>query len=178
MWKATSHVKTISSDNGRVVGYKRPLTFHRFRDNQSKRKDAIKTDWIMHEYELESIPTEWRLCKILYKRKEKLKEDVKNIVNTHPVSSEIGVGSSSIIPMQLDFSFEEPLLPPLPANNEYEKYFWSNSNLRMFDEQRQLEFQQPSFSFDPGSSMSISTPCYYHFDQEDNYQQPFPDLGS
>ncbi|XVE81164.1 hypothetical protein DITRI_Ditri15bG0040600 [Diplodiscus trichospermus] len=56
-WKATSHVKTISSDDGRVVGYKRPLTFHRFRDNQRNRKDAIKTDWIMHEYELESIPT-------------------------------------------------------------------------------------------------------------------------
>ena len=55
-WKATSHVKTISAD-GRLMGYKRPLTFHRFKDNQKKRKDAIKTDWIMHEYGLESIPT-------------------------------------------------------------------------------------------------------------------------
>ena len=55
-WKATSHVKTISAD-GRMVGYKRPFHFHRFRDNPKKRKDAIKTEWIMHEYGLESIPT-------------------------------------------------------------------------------------------------------------------------
>ncbi|XVE81167.1 hypothetical protein DITRI_Ditri15bG0040900 [Diplodiscus trichospermus] len=181
-WKATSHVKTISVDDGRVVGYKRPLTFHRFRDNQRKRKDAIKTKWIMHEYALEFIPTEWRLCKIMYKGKEKLKEDVENIFNTNPMSSEAGVSSSSIDPMQLDFAFEEPLQPPLTTNNEYKNYFWSNSNMRMFDEQQQqqqLGFEQPSYSFDPGSSMSIPTPSYYHFDQQDNYyQQPFPDLWS
>ncbi|XVE81172.1 hypothetical protein DITRI_Ditri15bG0041400 [Diplodiscus trichospermus] len=175
-WKATSHVKTISVD-GRVVGYKRPLTFHRFRDDQRKRKDAIKTDWIMHEYVLQSNPTEWRLCKIKYKGKEKLKEDMENIRNTNPMSSETGVRGSSINPMQSDFAFEEPLRPPLAVNNEYENYFWSNSNMRMFDEQQQLELEQPSCSFDPSSSMPILTPSYYHFDQQDK-QPPFADLWS
>ncbi|XP_022721724.1 NAC domain-containing protein 55-like, partial [Durio zibethinus] len=129
-WKATSHVKIIS-DNGRAVGYKRPLTFHRFKDNQTKRKDAIKTDWIMHEYGLQSIPTEWRLCKIMYKGKERLEEDKKNIRNDNPMSSEAGVSSSSINPMQLEyFAFEEQqsLMPPLPVNNDYDNYFWSSSS--------------------------------------------------
>ncbi|KAL4273627.1 hypothetical protein GQ457_13G018340 [Hibiscus cannabinus] len=98
-WKATSHVKAISSSDGELIGYKRPLTFHRFKDdnqrnrkaaiktdwimheyklhsissddNQRNRKAAIKTDWIMHEYKLHSISSDWRLCKIKYKGKEK-----------------------------------------------------------------------------------------------------------
>ncbi|XWS13280.1 hypothetical protein CRYUN_Cryun36dG0023900 [Craigia yunnanensis] len=180
-WKATSHVKTISAD-GRVVGYKRPLSFHRFRDNQKKRKDAIKTDWIMHEYGLETIPTEWRLCRIMYKGKEKLREDMENIGNNNSMSSEAGVSSSSLNPMQLQFAFEvqqlQPLLSPLPVNNDYENYFWSNSNMRIFDEQQQLELAQPSSSFDPSSSMSILTPSYDHFAQQDNQQYSFPDLWS
>ncbi|XVE81170.1 hypothetical protein DITRI_Ditri15bG0041200 [Diplodiscus trichospermus] len=77
-WKATSHVKTISADDGR----------------------------------------EWRLCKIMYKGKAKLKEDMENIINTNPISLEAEVSSSSINPMQLDFTFEEPWRPPLPATNE------------------------------------------------------------
>ncbi|XWS09278.1 hypothetical protein CRYUN_Cryun40dG0072200 [Craigia yunnanensis] len=176
-WKATSHVKTISAD-GPMVGYKRPLTFHRFKDNLRKRKDAIKTDWIMHEYGLQSIPTEWRLCKIKYKGKEKLEEDMKNIRNNNPLSSEAGVSSSSINPMQLEFAFEEQQ-QPLPENNDYENYFWSNSNMRIFDELQLLELAQPSFSFDPSySSMSILTPSYDHFAQQDNQLQPFSDLWS
>ncbi|XWS35248.1 hypothetical protein CRYUN_Cryun21dG0109600 [Craigia yunnanensis] len=199
-WKATSHVKTISA-NGRVVGYKRPLTFHRFGDNQRKRKDAIKTDWIMHEYGLHTIPTEWRLCKIKYKGKERLKEDMvdntRNNISPPLMSSEAGSGSSSINPMHLEyFAFEEdqqqqqPLLPQLPLNNDYENYFFSNSNImRTFDElmiddqQHQELAQQPSSSFDiPTSSLPILTPSYHHFAQQDNQsdptEQPFPDLWS
>ncbi|XP_022722167.1 NAC transcription factor 29-like [Durio zibethinus] len=176
-WKATSHVKTIS-DNGQAVGYKRPLTFHKFRDNQTKRKVAIKTDWIMHEYGLQSTATEWRLCKIMYKGKEKLEEDMENIINDNPMSSKAGVSSSSVNPMQLEyFAFEEqqPFLPPLPENNYYENYFWSSSS---FDDlQQQLELAQSSSLFDPSSSMPILTPSYDHFAQQDN-QQPFADLWS
>ncbi|XP_022722986.1 NAC domain-containing protein 83-like [Durio zibethinus] len=176
-WKATSHVKKIS-DNGRVVGYKRPLTFHKFRDNQTKRKDAIKTDWIMHEYGLQSIPTEWRLCKIMYKGKEKLEEDMENIRNDNPKSSEAGVSSSSINSMQLEclaFEEQQPFLPPLPEDNDYENYFWSSLS---FDNlQQQLELALPSSLFDPSSSMPTLTPSYDHFAQQDN-QQSFPDLWS
>lgn len=51
-WKATSHVKKIYADE--VVGFKRPLTFHRYKDKDRNRNNAIKTNWIMHEYSLES----------------------------------------------------------------------------------------------------------------------------
>ncbi|XVF65445.1 hypothetical protein PTKIN_Ptkin09bG0249700 [Pterospermum kingtungense] len=164
-WKATSHVKTICADGG-VVGYKRPLSFHRFKDNQRKRKDAIKTDWIMHEYGLQSSPTEWRLCKIKYKGKERLiKEDMENIRNNNVMSS--------FNPMEIESAFEDqqPWLPPLPVINDYENDFWSNSNMmRIFDD------EQPSSSADPSSWIPKHTSSYDidPIGQHDNLQ-PFPD---
>lgn len=55
-WKATSHVKKVNV-NENLVGHKRPLTFHRYRDQERNRSNAIKTNWIMHEYSLESKTT-------------------------------------------------------------------------------------------------------------------------
>ncbi|KAK6279374.1 hypothetical protein POUND7_019641 [Theobroma cacao] len=194
-WKATSHVKTISA-NGLVVGYKRPLTFHRFRDHERKRKDAIKTDWIMHEYALDSIPTDWRLCKIRYKGKERLEEDMENIRNNScPMSLEAAGGcSSSINPMQLDqFAFEEqqlqpqPLLPPFPLiNNDYENYFGSNSNTRFHIStgEQQQGMAQPITSFDPSWIPLLATPSHIASQQHNQSaepreaQFPFPDLWS
>ncbi|KAL3567513.1 hypothetical protein D5086_030164, partial [Populus alba] len=51
-WKATSHVKKIhaNNDDQLLVGNKRPLTFHRFKDNERNRNNAVKTNWIMHYY--------------------------------------------------------------------------------------------------------------------------------
>ncbi|KAF2297033.1 hypothetical protein GH714_015336 [Hevea brasiliensis] len=77
-WKATSHVKKVHV-NENLVGYKRPLTFHRYRDQERNRNNAIKTNWIMHEYSLESKATEWRLCKIKYKGKPSMQEEMENI---------------------------------------------------------------------------------------------------
>ncbi|XP_022761010.1 NAC domain-containing protein 83-like [Durio zibethinus] len=181
-WKATSHVKTICA-KGQVLGYKRPLTFHRFKDNKRNRKHAIKTDWIMHEYGLKSIPTEWRLCKIKYKGKEKLKEDMTSMENirnnaTPLMSLEAGGCSSStnINPIQLEFAFEEQ--QPLPVNNDYENEFWSTSSI-IFDDQQQ-ELGQPSSLLDASSSMLIVTPSYGqgHFALSDPREQPFTDLWS
>lgn len=61
-WKATSHVKKIYATNNNgscadVIGYKRPLTFHKFKDTRRNRSNAIKTNWIMHEYTLHSLST-------------------------------------------------------------------------------------------------------------------------
>ena len=58
-WKATSHVKKIhaNNDDQLLVGNKRPLTFHRFKDNERNRNNAVKTNWIMYEYSLESRTT-------------------------------------------------------------------------------------------------------------------------
>ncbi|KAJ8755404.1 hypothetical protein K2173_019202 [Erythroxylum novogranatense] len=65
-WKATSHVKKVQV-NERLFGKKRPLTFYKFKDTNRNRNHATKTNWIMHEYSLESRTTEWRLCKMKYK---------------------------------------------------------------------------------------------------------------
>ncbi|XP_007034076.2 PREDICTED: putative NAC domain-containing protein 94 [Theobroma cacao] len=195
-WKATSHVKTISA-NGRVVGYKRPLTFHRFRDNERKRKGAIKTDWIMHEYALHSIPTDWRLCKIKYKGKERLEEDLENIRNSSgPMSLEAAGGcSSSINPMQLDqFAFKEQQLQPQPLllpltliNNDYENYFGSNSNSNTRFE-ISVGVQQQGMElislFDPSWMPLMATPSHMASQQHKQSaepreaQSPFPDLWS
>ncbi|GMI64382.1 hypothetical protein HRI_000107500 [Hibiscus trionum] len=135
-WKATSHVKAISSANGELMGYKRPLTFHRFKDNnQRNRKTAIKTDWIMHEYKLHSISSDWRLCKIKYKGKEKLKE----VMSTLSFKGEDGGGSSSTIstnitPMQLEVAFEQPPLLPVNDNLNCDNYGCLNSNMMFNDD--------------------------------------------
>ncbi|KAL5784032.1 hypothetical protein ACOSQ2_006424 [Xanthoceras sorbifolium] len=80
-WKATGHLKNIYAyDSERVVGYKRPLTFHRYKDSQRKRNQAIKTNWIMHEFRLhnDNTTTEWRLCKIKHNGKPSAQEELEN----------------------------------------------------------------------------------------------------
>ncbi|KAJ0094019.1 hypothetical protein Patl1_26338 [Pistacia atlantica] len=88
-WKATSHVKKIYSTETSVVGYKRPLTYHKFTGNKRKRNKAIKTNWIMYEYSLESYTTEWRLCKIKYKGKQSVQEELENIKRGYRLSNDI-----------------------------------------------------------------------------------------
>ncbi|KAK9033088.1 hypothetical protein V6N11_018126 [Hibiscus sabdariffa] len=147
-WKATSHVKAISSTDGELIGYKRPLTFHRFKDdNQRNRKAAIKTDWIMHEYKLHAISSDWRLCKIKYKGKEKPVEVMTSMENTCinntttpslSFEAEDGSGGSSsisvnITPMQLEVAFEQPPSLPVNENLNYDNYCWSNSDMIFHD---------------------------------------------
>ncbi|KAG8499906.1 hypothetical protein CXB51_006464 [Gossypium anomalum] len=168
-WKATSHVKAVSSPNGEVMGYKRPLTFHRFKDNiQRNRKEAIKTDWIMHEYGLQSIHTEWRLCKIKYKGKEKVEEDMtpktfrhsnrKTLVTSFEAKDGSSSSSNSRAPMQLELAFEQPPLtqPILPVNNDinyyYDTYCWSNSNMMLYED-HQLADQLDTLSEQPFSDL-------------------------
>ncbi|KAK8307947.1 hypothetical protein V6Z12_D02G021300 [Gossypium hirsutum] len=167
-WKATSHLKAVSSPNGEVMGYKRPLTFHRFKDNiQGNRKGAIKTDWIMHEYGLQSIHTEWRLCKIKYKGKEKVEEDMtpmektlhsnnKTLLTSFEAKDGSSSRSNSIAPMQLELAFEQPPLtqPILPVSTDinyyYDSYCWSNSNIY---EDHQLADQLDTLSEQPFSDL-------------------------
>ncbi|XP_052292022.1 NAC domain-containing protein 83-like [Citrus sinensis] len=88
-WRATGRVKKVYANynNQTLVGFKRPLTFHRFsrdepHDPRTKRNKAIKTNWIMHEYSLESYTTDWRLCKIKYKGKPRVQEELENIIRS------------------------------------------------------------------------------------------------
>ncbi|XP_031284000.1 NAC domain-containing protein 55-like [Pistacia vera] len=94
-WKATSHVKKIYDKSMNLKGYKRPLTFYRFTDNERRRDKAVKTNWIMHEYNLESYTTEWRLCKIKYKGKPSVQEELENMRNVYRLRNEFEGGSSS-----------------------------------------------------------------------------------
>ncbi|XP_044500719.1 NAC domain-containing protein 83-like [Mangifera indica] len=106
-WRATGHVKKINGNSKNVVGYKRPLTFIRFKDSERKRKNAFKTNWIMHEYSLDSNTTEWRLCKIKYKGKASVKEEMENIRKGFKLMTSFESSSPSIMVMELDFVDEE-----------------------------------------------------------------------
>ncbi|XP_044481130.1 NAC domain-containing protein 83-like [Mangifera indica] len=103
-WRATGHVKTIYENKG-VVGYKRPLTFHRYADDDRKRNKALKTNWIMHEYSLDSNTTDWRLCKIKYKGKPSVQKEIKN--NRKCYKSSNFEASSSIMGIPKDFVTDE-----------------------------------------------------------------------
>ncbi|XP_031262857.1 NAC domain-containing protein 83-like [Pistacia vera] len=125
-WRATGHVKKIYADNDNiehVVGYKRPLTFVKFTDNERNRKNAFKTNWIMHEYNLDSNTTEWRLCKIMYKGKSSVKEEVdhntKNDYTLRSTDFEVSCNSSIIMVMQPNFIGEEEQEQP-ELDNFYE----------------------------------------------------------
>ncbi|KAJ0035226.1 hypothetical protein Pint_25749 [Pistacia integerrima] len=191
-WRATGHVKKIYANN-RVVGYKRPLTFLRFTDNERKRKNAFKTNWIMHEYSLDSNTTEWRLCKIKYKGKTSVKEELENIRKGYRLSNEFE-GSSSIMVMQLDFVGEEQKQPQLlELENLCEPYsevssstgmqidfigepFYCRQNMEIevVDEQQ----KQSNASYDPILTHISSTNYYFDdpLEQPDSSEEIFPSL--
>nr|UBT01700.1 NAC transcription factor 96 [Litchi chinensis] len=118
-WRATRGTATASKktirekyqdkDGGRlqgiedVVGYKRPLTFHRFKDSAKKRKEAIKTNWIMHEFRLPNNTTDWRLCKLKHKGKPSAQEELENFRNQIIRNCDT-YSSSSSISTQPDFA--------------------------------------------------------------------------
>ncbi|KAJ0092596.1 hypothetical protein Patl1_26321 [Pistacia atlantica] len=134
-WRATGHVKTIYA-NKRVVGYKRPLTFHRFTDDDKKRNKAVKTNWIMHEYSLDSNTTDWRLCKIKYKGKPSVQEELeKNKIKSYKSRNDFEA-SCSIMGSNKDFVFEkqQQLPKPLQLQNEYEPYFEASNPMEIHDQ--------------------------------------------
>ncbi|XP_040947575.1 uncharacterized protein [Gossypium hirsutum] len=129
-WKATSHLKAVSSPNGE----------------------------------------EWRLCKIKYKGKEKVEEDMtptektfrhstnKTLLTSFEAKDCSSGSSNSIAPMQLELAFEQPPLtqPILPVNNDinyyYDNYCWSNSNMMLYED-HQLADQLDTLSEQPFSDL-------------------------
>ncbi|KAL6518719.1 hypothetical protein OROHE_017769 [Orobanche hederae] len=90
-WKATGGDKLIRS-NGKIVGKKKVLVFY-YGKNKSNEE---KTNWIMHEYKLDSPSTtpssnnmrldDWVLCRIYERNNKKIKdvdddEDVDQVNN-------------------------------------------------------------------------------------------------
>ncbi|KAJ4723344.1 putative NAC domain-containing protein [Melia azedarach] len=143
-WKATSHVKKIYSKNGAcVIGCKRPLTFHRFKDNQRNRNKAIKTNWIMHEFSLQSPTMDWRICKIKYKGKPSLQEELESARN--------------------GFNFK--------SRNDIEATSSSSSSTVIMGMQQQQQLdsvaeqqQQQKASYDPFLNQIMSTNTYLELD--------------
>ncbi|KAL6529144.1 hypothetical protein OROHE_014888 [Orobanche hederae] len=91
-WKATGSDKQIVSfnkQNSAIVGMKKTLVFYRWVKNNkrppngSKTRTGARTDWVMHEYRLNTstqnnTPTNnlsqgnWVLCRIFLKRRNKI----------------------------------------------------------------------------------------------------------
>ncbi|KAJ6419105.1 hypothetical protein OIU84_029250 [Salix udensis] len=171
-WKATSHVKKVYAKDHRhqpLVGNKRPLTFHRFKDNERNRNNAVKTNWIMHEYSLESRTTEWKLCKIKYKGKPSLQQ--------HSSRNDFETGSSTNVGVeQLD---QERSLVAADSAMPLDHYNqWSNM--------QQLPLSPPYHPDDlPAAPPSTSGGGHYYcvnYQQEELepivHEQPFPNLWS
>ncbi|KAH7572788.1 hypothetical protein JRO89_XS03G0013900 [Xanthoceras sorbifolium] len=184
-WKATGHVKKIYASNNQsvVAGYKRPLTFHRFKDNERNRNKAIKTNWLMHEYSLHSNSTEWRLCKIKYKGKPSAQEEMENIRKAYQLSNYESGGSSSMEAMENirnaypNFVGEQQALQNLDNNN----YYMQNMQMEAMDQQV-LQYQPTLASNDPFETQ-FNTNYYVNHDQleqppADSPEQPFPSLWS
>lgn len=82
-WKATGADKPIKpkSDPNRIVGIKKALVFY-----SGKGVKGIKTNWIMHEYRLDTTPSkhskleDWVLCR-LYNKKNNPKEKIISEAN-------------------------------------------------------------------------------------------------
>ncbi|KAJ0094027.1 hypothetical protein Patl1_26331 [Pistacia atlantica] len=148
-WRATGHVKKINANDKNVVGYKRPLTFIRFRDSERKRKNAFKTNWIMHEYSLNSNTTEWRLCKIKYKGKASVKEEMENIRKGYfKLTNSFESSSPSIMVMEPDFVDEEQQQRQQRQllnleNNLQETYDSMGMELHFFNEAQEKILQVP-----------------------------------
>ncbi|KAG2726420.1 hypothetical protein I3760_01G112300 [Carya illinoinensis] len=53
-WKANTGDMEIKDSEGHLVGYMKSLTFFKYKNKERIRKEATKTDWIMHEYRLAS----------------------------------------------------------------------------------------------------------------------------
>ncbi|XP_041001324.1 NAC transcription factor 25-like [Juglans microcarpa x Juglans regia] len=68
-WKANAGDIEIKDSEGHLVGYMKSLTFLKYRNKERIRKEATKTDWIMHEYRLASDAKfqSWTLCRIRYR---------------------------------------------------------------------------------------------------------------
>ncbi|KAJ6741171.1 putative proteinC TRANSCRIPTION FACTORS 68 [Salix purpurea] len=169
-WKATSHVKKVYAKDHRdqpLVGNKRPLTFHRFKDSERNRNNAVKTNWIMHEYSLESRTTEWKLCKIKYKGKPSLQQ--------HSSRNDFETGSSTNVGVeQLD---QERSLVPADSAMPLDHYnHWCNM--------QQLPLSPPYHPDDLPAPPSTSGGhnYYVNYQQEELepivHEQPFPNLWS
>ncbi|KAJ0035225.1 hypothetical protein Pint_25748 [Pistacia integerrima] len=187
-WRATGHVKKIYANKGHVIGYKRPLTFLRFINRERKRKNAFKTNWIMHEYSLHSNTTEWRICKIKYKGKESITEELKNIRKGHISRNDLKATGSTMeqekqpAPLEIDYIYESysegsnstGMMLDFVCNQQKPYNFRQNMQMEESDEQKQY----PKGSYDPILT-HITTANYYfdmQFEQPDSLEEIYPSL--
>ncbi|CAK7322601.1 unnamed protein product [Dovyalis caffra] len=178
-WKATSHVKKVyANDHQLIVGNKRPLTFHRFKDDKRNRNNAIKTNWIMHEYSLESRTTEWRLCRIKYKGKPSVQEEIESIKKLYSSRNEFEAGSSTNFVGGQEQQQEEQTF--LPANSTVPMGY-NGYDQQPHDQWNNMQ-QLPPSPYPPClPAMSTSIGDYCVDVQEDlgiTDEQPFPSLWS
>ncbi|PKU62619.1 NAC domain-containing protein 37 [Dendrobium catenatum] len=81
-WKATGKDRTIYNPKKHVmIGMRKTLVFY-----LGRAPNGIKTNWVMHEFRLEtpnSQPKEdWVLCRVFHKRKEEREKETTTCYNT------------------------------------------------------------------------------------------------
>ncbi|KAJ6860027.1 NAC domain-containing protein 83-like [Populus alba x Populus x berolinensis] len=173
-WKATSHVKKIhaNNDDQLLVGNKRPLTFHRFKDNERNRNNAVKTNWIMYEYSLESRTTDWRLCKIKHKGKPSVQEEMESMRKQYSSRNDFEAGSSTIFVGGQQQQEQTSSRPTNYEGYDHESYYqWNNMQ------------QSPPYPYDPYLPAPPSTSSgHYYVEQQEKLESsdghPFPSLWS
>ncbi|KAF5752693.1 NAC domain-containing protein 55-like [Tripterygium wilfordii] len=185
-WKATSHVKKIYEEEV-LVGYKRPLTFHRFRAmNQRNRENAIKTNWIMHEYTLDSNAKEWRLCKIKYKGKPTIQEELENARTNCLLksSSDFEAGNSSstenhqLPEAQVALHLvNSSAMPNVDHSSEFGPDFWQEMQLEMIDHHHHHHHLDNKLQPQP-SEMDYPLMMSSVGDSEPTHEEQFPPLWS
>ncbi|KAG6768691.1 hypothetical protein NC652_019695 [Populus alba x Populus x berolinensis] len=178
-WKATSHVKKVyANDHQLLVGNKRPLTFHRFKDNERNRNNAVKTNWIMHEYSLESRTTEWRLCKIKYKGKPSLQEEIESIKRQHSSRNDFEAGSSTNAGAE---QHEEETLVPADSTMPLDHY--SGYDQQPHNQWNNMQQPPPPSPYHPYLPALCASSGHYYVNQQEElepavHEQPFPSLWS
>ncbi|XP_042955683.1 NAC domain-containing protein 83-like [Carya illinoinensis] len=85
-WKANTGDMEIKDSEGHLVGCMKSLTFFKCKNKERIRKEATKTDWIMHEYRLASDSQfqSWTLCRIRYRGHDHVQQGPR----TDPSTSE------------------------------------------------------------------------------------------
>ncbi|XP_059653859.1 NAC domain-containing protein JA2-like [Cornus florida] len=88
-WKATQGDKLIP---GKRKGYMKSLKFHSYKDSNPICNKCSKSDWIMHEFRLDSDKfQEWVLCRIKRKQNKGAKMEILTSNTQHSCTNSMGL---------------------------------------------------------------------------------------
>ncbi|KAJ6866128.1 NAC domain-containing protein 83-like [Populus alba x Populus x berolinensis] len=143
-----------------------------FKDNERNRNNAVKTNWIMYEYSLESRTTDWRLCKIKHKGKPSVQEEMESMRKQYSSRNDFEAGSSTIFVGGQQQQEQTSSRPTNYEGYDHESYYqWNNMQ------------QSPPSPYDPYlPAPPSSSSGHYYVEQQEKLESsdghPFPSLWS